>query len=81
MILETVNMEDSSHFSESESDEKQLSRDVLIKEEIEIKQEMGLNLQEYANMTANSEIPDNNDPVSSSEIPYIKQEIEVIIES
>nr|CAD7607419.1 unnamed protein product [Timema genevievae] len=81
MILETVNMEDSSHFSESESDKKQLSRDVLIKEEIEIKQEMGLNLQEYANLMVNSEIPDNYDPVSSSGIPYIKQEIEVIIES
>nr|CAD7464669.1 unnamed protein product [Timema tahoe] len=74
-------MEDSSHFSESESDEKHLSRDVLIKEEIEIKSEMGLNLQEYANLTVNSEIPDNYHPVSSSGIPLIKQEIEVIIES
>nr|CAD7201757.1 unnamed protein product [Timema douglasi] len=76
MILETVNMEDSSHFSENESEEKHLIHDVLIKEEIEIKPEMGLNLQEYENLTVNSEIPDNYESVSSSGIPWIKQEIE-----
>nr|CAD7604515.1 unnamed protein product [Timema genevievae] len=77
VITETDNMEDSSHFSESESDEKERSRDVSIKDEIKLEQEMVLNPQENANLTVKSEIPDSYEAVSSPAISWIKQEIEL----
>nr|CAD7444035.1 unnamed protein product [Timema bartmani] len=77
VITETGNMEDSSHFSESESNEKELSRDVSIKDEIKIEPEMVLNPQENANLTVKSEIPDSYEAVSSPAISWIKQEIEM----
>nr|CAD7200001.1 unnamed protein product [Timema douglasi] len=71
------NMEDSPHFSESESDKKLLNLDVSIKDETNIEPEMGLSPQENANLTVKSEIQDSYGPVSSSGITWIKQEFEM----
>nr|CAD7269449.1 unnamed protein product [Timema shepardi] len=72
------NMEDSPHFSKSDSDKKLLSLDVSIKDENNIDPEMGLSPQENANLMVISEIKDSYGPVSSG-ITLIKQEFEVII--
>nr|CAD7414558.1 unnamed protein product [Timema poppensis] len=73
------NMEDSPHFSESESDKKLLNLDVSIKDETNIEPEMGFSPQENANLTVNSEIQDSYGPISSSGISWIKQNVEVFI--
>nr|CAD7430874.1 unnamed protein product [Timema monikensis] len=70
-------MEDSLHFTESESDKKLLSLDVSIKDEINIESEMGLSPQENANLTVETKIQDSYGPISSSRIPWIKQEFEI----
>nr|CAD7414559.1 unnamed protein product [Timema poppensis] len=69
-------MEDSPHFSESESDKKQLSLDVSIKDEINIELEMEENSPEYVDVSVNSEERDFHQQELVCDLPFIKEELE-----
>ncbi|CAG2067624.1 unnamed protein product, partial [Timema podura] len=64
-------MEASSHFSESEGNEKR--HEVLIKDEIKIEPEMDLEPPEYISVAVKSEIPDSFEPESSCAPLPVKQ--------
>nr|CAD7616966.1 unnamed protein product [Timema genevievae] len=70
-------MEASSHFSESEGNEKR--HEVLIKDEIKIEPEMDLEPPEYISVAVKSEIPDSFEPESSCVPLPVKQVSEVKI--
>nr|CAD7421457.1 unnamed protein product [Timema poppensis] len=71
-------MEDSPHFSESESGKKFLSLDVSIKDEINIEPEMDGISPEYVNDSVKSEERDLHHRELVCDLPFIKEELEVI---
>nr|CAD7204393.1 unnamed protein product [Timema douglasi] len=72
------NMEDSPHFSESESDKKQLGLDVSIKDEINIEPEIEGNSPEYVDVSVNSEERDLHKQELVCDLPFIKEELECV---